>query len=357
MNSIRLPSFASIIAVLLVLAITNLPNKNGGCHGFTSKTTRTTPKRNCQHNHQATRSTQLKLEESSSIFLNNKSRETSHHDGATIDRRDMMIRAGTTFLSSSIVSGGLFSLPSAALAATASSSSTVSDILLRLGSIPTFSIVDPDGVPFMIFDGQAKATGYFFLSFDIAAQALQDARTKDQNTGAADVWGDAKIIVVPLSVALQLATRKTQREAINGNGIKFNTYNDIVPSQEGIDDAKGLEKQNPDKWEAKGRVPAFYIKGLVLSDGREPRYFNQRDLLREWEGQHPGTPPPPVQVVSVVDLFRSALKSGELGEISNLAIVPVPESNQVASKLLQTTKGLLPQYNFNKVFLVGSAKG
>lgn len=215
----------------------------------------------------------------------------------------------------------------------------------------------------MIFDGQAKATGYFFLSFDIAAQALQDARQKDKNTGAAQVWANAKIIVVPLAVALQLSLRKSQREATNGNGIKFNTFNDLVPSQEGVDDAKALDNNNPAKWEQKGRVPLFYIKGLTLDNGKEPRYFNQRDLLQEWERQkqqqQPPPPPPTIQIVEMVDLYRAALSSSNgnsLDAISNLAIMPVAESNQVASKLIKSD-GTLPSYSFNKVFLVGSAKG
>mmetsp|Transcript_103548 Transcript_103548/g.299565 ORF Transcript_103548/g.299565 Transcript_103548/m.299565 type:complete len:208 (-) Transcript_103548:135-758(-) len=207
----------------------------------------------------------------------------------------------------------------------------------------------------MIFDGQASATGYFFLSFQVASQALSDARQKDKNAGAAEVWSQAKIIVVPLAVALQLSLRKSQREAVN-NGIKFNTYNDIVPAQEGVDDAKALDTSpNPGKWEQKGRVPLFYIPELRLSDGREPRYFNQQDLLKEWESQHPTAPPPKIQIVEMGDLFRTAVKSNHWDSLKNLAILPVAESNQVARQLVK--EGSLPTYNFNKVFLVGSAQG
>jgi hypothetical protein len=120
-----------------------------------------------------------------------------------------------------------------------------------------------------------------------------------------------------------------------------------------------LDKQNPAKWEAKGRVPLFYVNGLTLGDGREPRYFNQRDLRKEWERQHPGTPPPSIEIVEMFNLFRMAVKSGgDLSGISNLAIMPVQESQQVASKLLKSSDGgPLPNYNFSKVFLVGLAKG
>lgn len=232
------------------------------------------------------------------------------------------------------------------------------DTLLRLRSIPTFCIVDPDGVPFMIFDGQASATGYFFLSFDVAAQALQDARQKDKNAGAAETWSNAKIIVVPLAVALQLALRKTQREAVN-NGIKFNTYNDIVPSSEGVDAAKEVETGNKEKWSQKGRVPLFYIEGLTLDDGREPRYFNQIDLIQEWKRQNPNidSSPPAVQLTELVETYRNALSKNDLEKIQKLAIIPVKETNQVASQLLKSSNGSLPAYNFAKCFLVQSSKG
>eukprot|EP00980_Cylindrotheca_fusiformis_P021356 scaffold8240_cov133-Cylindrotheca_fusiformis.AAC.1 len=235
--------------------------------------------------------------------------------------------------------------------------STSQEVLLRLRSIPTFCLVNPDGVPFMIFDGQASATGYFFLSFDVAAQALKDAREKDKNAGATEIWSNAKIIVVPLAVALQLALRKTQREAVN-NGIKFNTFNDIVASVEGVEAAKEIERGNKDKWSQKGRVPLFHIEGLKLDDGREPRYFNRLDLLFEWRRQHPNDVAPPIQVSELVELYRNALGKNDLSRVTNLVIVPVKETNRVASQLMKSsTDAPLPTYNFKKAYLVGSAKG
>jgi hypothetical protein len=219
----------------------------------------------------------------------------------------------------------------------------------------------------MIFDGQASATGYFFLSFDIAAQALTDAKRKDTNAGAAAIWEQARIVVVPLAVALQISLRKSQRVAVN-NGIRFNTYGDIVPSQEGIDDAKAIDSSTTvsslsNKWGQKGRVPLFYISDLRLDNGRQPRYFNQRDLLKEWNRQHPEQPsvPPKIQIVEMVDLYRSALmgKNSDLAAIQNVAIMPVAETSQVASQLLQQQPkdNPLPKYDFNMVYLVGSAQG
>lgn len=93
---------------------------------------------------------------------------------------------------------------------------TASDVLKTLGSSPTFVLVQGDtGVPFMIFNGEAGATGYFFLSYNIAEQALQDAREKDKQNGAANIWNEAQIRVVPLSIAMQLALTTKQLAAVN----------------------------------------------------------------------------------------------------------------------------------------------
>ena len=280
-----------------------------------------------------------------------------------VHRRKALYTAFTTI---SATSASLLSYPYIS-EADDTSTADVSQILLRLKSIPTFCIVDPNGVPFMIFDGQASATGYFFLSFDIAAQALTDAKRKDTNAGAAAIWEQARIIVVPLAVALQISLRKSQRVAVN-NGIRFNTYGDIVPSQEGIDDAKTIDSSTTvsslsNKWGQKGRVPLFYISDMTLDNGRQPRYFNQRDLLKEWYRQHPEqtSVPPKIQIVEMVDMYRSALKgkNSDFVTIQNLAIMPVVETNQVAGQLLQQQPkdNPLPKYDFSMVYLVGSAQG
>lgn len=285
--------------------------------------------------------------------LTTKAYSQSLNDGdgsSDINRRDLIHGAGSLF-------GGALAA-STFFPSSVAAEESASDLLLRLRSIPTFCLVNPEGTPFMIFDGQASATGYFFLSFQVATQALQDAKQKDK--AGQDIWSNAKIIVVPLAVALQLALRKTQRVAINSgnaNGIKFNTYNDIVASIEGVDDAKIVERGNPDKWNQKGRVPLFYIEGLTLDNGKEPRYFNQQDLINEWNHQNSSKPLPPIQLVELVDLYRNALaKNGDLKKISKFAVMPVSETNQVASEMMKSSSSPMPKYNFNEVFLVGSSK-
>jgi Tic22-like family len=275
---------------------------------------------------------------------------------------------------SSSLSMATVAAAAAAEAPTTTAATTAKDVLSRLVSIPAFCLVDPDGVPFMIFDGQASATGYFFLSYQVAAQALEDARQKDIKTQEAqDLWRDAQIVVVPLSVAIQLAVSKRQRIGVNtknkGNveGIKFNTYNDVVASAEGISDAKIVPNSgNPDRWSQKGRVPLFYIDGLTITDPKggptpkQPRYFNKADLLAEWKKQQQQqngsglTVSPTIQVIEMIELFRNAIGRNDWTALADVVIMPVEETNQVAREIMKQTSNI--KYSFEKVFLVNAAK-
>eukprot|EP00529_Nitzschia_sp_RCC80_P021012 CAMPEP_0113465856 /NCGR_PEP_ID=MMETSP0014_2-20120614/13964_1 /TAXON_ID=2857 /ORGANISM="Nitzschia sp." /LENGTH=407 /DNA_ID=CAMNT_0000358045 /DNA_START=173 /DNA_END=1396 /DNA_ORIENTATION=+ /assembly_acc=CAM_ASM_000159 len=279
-----------------------------------------------------------------------------------VDRR----RSLAIFASAIIAGhGSTVHIETSSAAETTTSPVTAKDVLSRLVSIPTFCLVDPNGVPFMIFDSQSTATGYFFLSFEVAAEALEDARKKDTKTSVAqELWKSAQIIVVPLSVAIQLALTKRQRTGVNSNISSFNTFNDIVASAEGVSDARLVSKAgNPDRWSQKGRVPLFYIDGLTIPDPKggptrkQPRYFNKTDLLAEWRTQNgSSTPPPPVQLVEMIELFRNALSKNDWSSVDELAIMPVKETNQVAKELQQRTSSNNIKYSFEKVFLVNNAK-
>jgi hypothetical protein len=77
---------------------------------------------------------------------------------------------------------------------------TSSEILLQLRAIPTFCIVNEDGVPFMIFDGQASATGYFFLNFQVTMVDLyQNALGKN------DLAKISNLAIIPVAETKQVA--------------------------------------------------------------------------------------------------------------------------------------------------------
>mmetsp|Transcript_29654 Transcript_29654/g.31861 ORF Transcript_29654/g.31861 Transcript_29654/m.31861 type:complete len:421 (-) Transcript_29654:554-1816(-) len=291
----------------------------------------------------------------------------------------------------------------------------------QMSSVPTFCLVTNEGIPFTWSTNSTtqtsslSANGYFFLSFEAAAQALQRARQQAQvqgdgtpnnsasaSGGGVSVSSTAKIIIVPLGVALQQSLDKTvRREVINSNNNDSNnnnnvvttllpTQNHLVVSSEGMEDAKRIEMEfinrgginnlynnqknyphknnlnndyennnnnkinskSPSRWNRKGTIPLFYMDGLTLSDGKEPRYFNQDDLLEEFTDQHPGKELPPTRLVELVDLYRTALDESRLDEVQNLALVPVAETVRVGKELLKTSSS--PNYNFKQIYLVDS---
>mmetsp|Transcript_26241 Transcript_26241/g.52300 ORF Transcript_26241/g.52300 Transcript_26241/m.52300 type:complete len:348 (-) Transcript_26241:723-1766(-) len=280
------------------------------------------------------------------------------HGLLSLSRRDLFSKTSSAALGLMCT---ITEYPTQVQAMAEKTTTTPYKILRRLRSVPTFCIVNNEGVPFLIFDGQAAsatATGYFFLSFSSAVQALQGARRED----AKGVWSNAKIIIVPLGVSLQLSLSETQREAIN-NGIAFNALSKIIVSSEGIQNAKQVELDNgnnPEKWSQIEKVPLFYIDGLKLSDGREPRYFNQLDLWREWDRQHPvilydqqqsSRQRPRTQIVDMLDLYRTAFDNVDaFDKIANLALVPVEETVLVGKELMKIS--IPPNYNVKQGYLV-----
>jgi hypothetical protein len=186
------------------------------------------PVMQCLESSMAAKRTLLSCLQSTKIFESKDPNEAMESERcAVLGRRESIVR--TTASVAMVLLGGLSVAPPPILAATDATDSssptttttttTAADILKSLGSIPTFVLVEGDsGVPFMIFNGENAATGYFFLSYNIAEQALRDAREKDkqQSGGAAnDVWNAAQVRVVPLSIAMQLALSSQQRAAVN----------------------------------------------------------------------------------------------------------------------------------------------
>lgn len=99
-------------------------------------------------------------------------------------------------------------------AASTSPMTTINDLLLRLKSIPTFCIVDPNGAAYMVFkNDQALAVGYAFTTFPGALAVLSDAQRNAKEKGFFDVWKDATVTVIPLDIAVRLALKKKTRKS------------------------------------------------------------------------------------------------------------------------------------------------
>ena len=261
-----------------------------------------------------------------------------------------------------------------AAAAPATTASSKQEILSKLAGIPTFALVNENGIPFVIFDrSTATGTGYFFLTKEIALQALDSARRNDSSKGAEQIWDKAQIKVVPLSIALQLSLTKRRRTTVNEEdgvrNIQVDTIHLIIPGDDGNKDAQRLDtsrNNNPKKWETKGRVPLFNIKDPV--DGHQYYSFETNDLINEYKKRNTNDLSliniPPIEVRELVaDTFRKAAIAGDWNKLEDFvnSIHPIPESSKNAIELLQmeiksSKTGNITPYNFDQAYLVSAGK-
>ena len=285
--------------------------------------------------------------------------------------------------------------PSSSAAAAATTDSKPPPILpllttaRRLHAIPTFAIVDGNGVPFHTYDKDtAGGLGYFFTSYRSAEFVLDDAKVAfakakaeersnsnvdkkgegdeekvDVNEGAVpDSWGQARIVSIPLDVAMQLSVKKgTSSIAQNGQGKSFNTYYQVIPSQE--EQNAALRIEDGPRYRERGRVPLFYIDGLqipskdddnsIKNDNDEggnssssssmmtmmnPVYLHVQDLKDEWQRQHPSndsssssssiaTNMPPIKVRELNETFRAMIRPGGKDDsLTNIIFIPSSEN-------------------------------
>ena len=109
------------------------------------------------------------------------------------------------------------------------------ETLQRLRKVPTYTLVDSSGVPFMTYDSKtATADGFFFLDYANAQAVLLDAqqayeRAKEEGKdGVPETWGASRIVTVPLDFAMRLTVTQTSNVAQNGKS--FRTNYQVLPS-------------------------------------------------------------------------------------------------------------------------------
>ncbi|KAL7536455.1 hypothetical protein ACHAXR_010709 [Thalassiosira sp. AJA248-18] len=233
----------------------------------------------------------------------------------------------------------------------------------RLHAVPTFTIVDGNGVPFHTYDkDSAGGFGYFFTSYTSAEYVLEDAQKAfakakteeadkklagddgnnangsigdDGQGGVPDAWGQAQIVTLPLDVVMQLSVRKLKSVATNAKGRQFSTFYQVIPETEGMNAALRIE--NSPRYSERGRVPLFYADGLTLPSTEEegavvnPVYFRVKDLKAEWERQHQDSDLPTVKVRELNETFRAMIRPGGKDKsVTNLVFVPIQESVEKA---------------------------
>jgi Tic22-like family len=209
-----------------------------------------------------------------------------------------------------------------------------------LRAVPTFTIVDPKGVPYVVVGEDAKVTGYFFTTYGEASRllslakksadrAIQKAKAEGEildEIGQTNPWSKARVSSVPLDFAVTLASKSTQ-----------GAYFKVAPAEEDIDDALIVTGKTAIP---EGKVPLFYFEDFVLDDEnlkRRPLYFRKSQLLNAWKQENKGSEPPKVQVT---ELFRVLTKMVEAGgtdqDLKEIVFVAPDES---ASKAKQCNRG------------------
>ncbi|KAL3761532.1 hypothetical protein ACHAW5_003080 [Stephanodiscus triporus] len=219
----------------------------------------------------------------------------------------------------------------------------------RLRAVPTFAIVDGDGVPFHTYDkDSAGGYGYFFVSYRSAEYVLEDARSAFAKAKAGEGRGSCVIVT----------------EAARGRA--FDTYYQVIPSQE--EQNAALRIEDGPRYRERGRVPLFYVDGLTLmpddplaaidataassASGGEggsaggtttttkagasiPVYFRVQDLRDEWQRQHPDAPLPTIRVRELNETFRAMIRPGgkDVG-LRDLVFVPSPDSVERARAIV-----------------------
>jgi len=243
------------------------------------------------------------------------------------------------------------SIPAHATAAAAvteesnqSTSATSQKISTILRAIPTFTIVDPRGVPYMVVGDDAKLTSYFFTTFEEASRILQLASTSADRTlrdmgkeidskrksegkkvlvgkereveVGGNPWKDARISTVPLDFAVTLASR----------GQMGGSYFRVAPAEADVQDALTIDTTKTKLKD--GKVPLFYIEdfetktkqsGVGGEAARIPLYFKKRQLLQDWKTENPekGDSRDGAPEVRVTELFSVLQKMAESGAIEN----------------------------------------
>lgn len=115
---------------------------------------------------------------------------------------------------------------------------STTEVAELLHPVPTFTIVDKRGVPFMVVGEDAKVTGYFFTTYGEAARILEVARDsankaiaqakkegKTKEEIGTNPWIKARVSSIPLDSAITLVSKST---ASFGGGNYFRSECEIV---------------------------------------------------------------------------------------------------------------------------------
>jgi hypothetical protein len=234
------------------------------------------------------------------------------------------------------------------------SAKTVAD-LLRV--VPTFTLVDKLGAPFVVVGEDAKVTGYFFTEFPEAQRILKSARQsadKSIREGKKDPkqkefmdeltnpWKEARISTVSLDIATTLVTKSMYAPVKGGRN-----YFQVAPSEADIENALSITGEDD---LAEGKVPLFYYEDFTVETKgakQSPLYFRKMELEKAYKKQNPGKSLPTILVTELFAVVARMVEPGGSDEdLKTLVFVPPAESAQKAKECVQNNKGESP-------FLIG----
>ena len=277
-------------------------------------------------------------------------------ESITSTRREALVHTVTSVLIASCSS--LLGLPPQPAQSADDKEGMVSQPKLAslLKQVPTFAIVDPNGVPYFVVGEDAKLTSYFFLEYGEAKRILDVAITssdkairetkkeikakkgalskEDEEDIGTNPWKNARITSVPLDLAVSLCSK----------GKLAGAYFRLAPSESDIEDALAVDGTDD---LPEGRVPLFYVEDMTISEGAEtisPLYFQKAALISEWKRQQKkqqsssaaGGKEGELPNVKVTELFATITEmirpDGTDEELKTVQFVPPADSKARAEK-------------------------
>jgi hypothetical protein len=234
---------------------------------------------------------------------------------------------------------------------------TINKLLPRLRSVPTFCIVNSQGVPYMAVQKEGRmAKGYAFTSLEGAQAVKADAQRAAEEGGYAEVWKDATITYIPADVAMRLALRKRSRKSQKVQTL--DSILELIPSADDREDGLRIDKQS---FREQGHVPLFYVDGLEYAgpgagagaadesgEKPTPMYFQRPMLVLEWKRQFPNTELPSVKVLDLVYVFEASLRGYGDRFPQNMVFVP---SETALKESQQLKKDQMVPYKLDEMII------
>ena len=222
--------------------------------------------------------------------------------------------------------------------------------------VPTFTIVDAKGVPFMVVGEDAKVTGYFFSTFDEADRILKLAKTSadkairqaklDKEPVDENPWKNARISTIPLDTAVTIVTKSQYTKS----------YFQVAPAVDDVNEALEITGKRS---LAEGKVPLFYMADFNITNPKDvsmeqsPLYFRKSELVQAYKKQNPGQKDmPEILVTELFSVLLEMVKPGGTDEdLKMLTIIPPKGSLQKAQQC-KKSGGKEPPFVFGQRNLV-----